>query len=177
MNRKAAVYLAVSVDGYIATEEDRVDWLEEVPGEGDNGYGAFYETVDTVVIGRRTYDWVMKETDGDYPYAGKEGYVVSREPERASEHVTFTKNPEQLIERLKGEKGGRIWIVGGGRLIHSLLKADAVDELILTVAPVVLGSGRPLFYRTSVREMFSLHSVERYGDFVELHYKKRGADS
>ncbi|WP_161524658.1 dihydrofolate reductase family protein [Alteribacter lacisalsi] len=171
MAGEAAVFLAVSLDGCIATRDDGVDWLNNVRGEGDNGYGAFYSTVDTVVMGRRTYDWMMEETDGEYPYEGKPGYVISEDRRRPTEHVSFTKSPVNLIQQLKRD-GRRIWIVGGSLLIHSLLEAEEVDELILTMAPVILGDGIPLFYKSRVAQSFSLKSTRRYGDFVELHYLK-----
>ena len=73
--RKVILYIAQSIDGYIATKEDSVDWLFKFEGEGDNGYSAFYEKVDTVLIGKRTYDWIMENTEGKFPYEGKAAYL------------------------------------------------------------------------------------------------------
>ena len=76
--RKVVLFIATSLDGYIATENDSLDWLYKVEGEGDNGYSEFYETVDTILMGRRTYDWILKHVTGDFPYKNKECFVFSR---------------------------------------------------------------------------------------------------
>ncbi len=67
MRRKVIVYIATSLDGYIATKDESLDWLFKVEGEGDNGYSEFYDTIDTIVLGRRTYDWIMNEEKGNFP--------------------------------------------------------------------------------------------------------------
>ena len=87
--RKIVLYIASSLDGYIATEEHSLDWLFAVEGEGDNGISKFYETVDSILMGRVTYDWIMDYEKGEFPYKGKECYVTNQE----------------LIQKLRCEKG------------------------------------------------------------------------
>ena len=70
--RKIVLFIATSLDGYIATEDDSLEWLFKVEGDGDNGYSDFYDTVDTVIMGRRTYDWLLEQELESFPYEGKE---------------------------------------------------------------------------------------------------------
>ena len=77
--RKVVLFIAASLDSYIATENDSLDWLYKVEGEGDNGYSEFYETVDTILMGRRTYDWILKHVTGDFPYKNKTCFMYSQE--------------------------------------------------------------------------------------------------
>src|SRR5690349_18953980 len=89
-NRKVMLFIAVSLDGYIATEEDKLDWLFEVEGEGDNGISDFYKTIDTVIMGRKTFNWINNPAHiEEYPYADKKNYVLTRSPLEHSENITF----------------------------------------------------------------------------------------
>ena len=145
-NRKLVLFIAASLDGYIAEKDDSLDWLYKVEGEGDNGYSEFYETIDTVLMGRRTYDWILKNVTGDFPYKDKECYVFSRSLNKDNEDVEFVKDDVvHFTNTLKHQEGKNIWIVGGGELLHSFLKEKLIDELILTVAPTLIGNGIPLF--------------------------------
>ncbi|MCP8967876.1 dihydrofolate reductase family protein [Ectobacillus ponti] len=174
MSRNVVLYIAASLDGYIADPEDSLDWLFRVEGEGDNGYGAFYETVDTILLGRRTYDWIMEAEQGRFPYTGKECYVFSRTRQGRNEHVTFTdRDAASLVAQLQQQDGGRIWVVGGGDLLQDFLREQLVDELILTVAPVLLGKGIPLFQQMDVQTELLLQGTRRFGQFVELHYTRK----
>lgn len=169
--RKIVLFIAQSLDGYIATKEDSLDWLFNVEGEGDNGYSEFIDTVDTILIGKRTYDWIMKHENGKFPYRNKKCYVFSRSAIQDSEHVKFVN--EDIIRftnNLKNEEGKSIWIVGGGDLLHTFLKEKLVDELILTVAPKIIGEGIPLFKAGNYQLDLSLKGTRTFNQFVELHY-------
>ena len=145
-NRKLVLFIAASLDGYIAAKDDSLDWLYKVEGEGDNGYSEFYETIDTVLMGRRTYDWILENVTGDFPYKDKECYVFSRSVTEDNVEVKFVKdNIVGFTNKLKQQQGKNIWIVGGGELLRSFLKEKLIDELILTVAPTLIGNGIPLF--------------------------------
>src|SRR5690625_5496491 len=87
--RKVVLFIAISLDGFIATKNDSFDRLYKVKGDGDNGYSEFYETVDTVLMGRRTYDWLMKNVPGDFPYQNKECYVFSKSIDKDTKDVKF----------------------------------------------------------------------------------------
>ncbi len=169
--RKVVLFIAQSLDGYIATKEDSLDWLFSVEGQGDNGYSEFYCTVDTILIGKRTYDWIMQQENGEFPYKNKKCYVFSRSQCQDNEYVKFIKGDIiSFINSLKNEEGKSIWIVGGGDLLHTFLKEKLVDEMILTVAPRIIGEGIPLFKSGDYQLDLSLKNTRTFNQFVELHY-------
>lgn len=168
--RKLVVYIAATLDGYIATKGHDLAWLDQVEGEGDNGMADFESTVDTVVMGRTTYDWVMAHTD-EFPYPGKACYVFSRTPREDTAHVSFVQEDvAAFARRLLEQEGKDVWIMGGGELISAFLREKLVDEIIVTVAPVLLGSGIPLFREHDGQTDLRLTGTRRFGQFVELRY-------
>lgn len=171
-HRKLVLFIATSLDGYIATKSESLDWLFKVEGEGDNGYSEFYETVDTILMGRRTYDWIMNFETEDFPYRNKECYVFSRSVNEDNKDVKFVnENIVDFTNQLKNKDGKNIWIVGGGELLHSFVKEKLVDELILTVAPTLIGTGISLFKEDNYQLDLSLKGIRHFNQFVELHYE------
>lgn len=169
--RKLVVFIAASLDGYIATKEDSLDWLFKVEGEGDNGYSEFYETVDTVVMGKRTYDWLMNENLKEFPYKNKECYVYTRSAVEDTENVKFVNGDvKEFVDNLKRKNGENIWIVGGGELLQSFIQEKLIDEFIITIAPIILGSGISLFREGDYQVNLSLLGTKNFNQFVELHY-------
>lgn len=171
--RKIVCYIAESLDGYIATEDDSLDWLFKVDGEGDAGYSEFMETVDTVVMGRRTYDWVMEMENGEYPYEGIKSYVFSRTIWASdSVDVEFIDMAiPAFAEKLKSNPGKNIWVIGGSALLAGFLEAGLIDEFIISIAPVTIGTGIPLFQKSVLTTEYKLKDVRRYGEFAQLHYE------
>ena len=170
--RKIVLYIAASLDGYIATEEHSLDWLFAAEGEGDNGFAEFYDTVDTFLLGRSTYDWIMKEEKGKFPYKGKECYVFSRAEANGNEYVKFVNEDIiQFVEELRSRQGKNIWVVGGGELLHTFIETKLLDELRITIAPVLLGRGIPLFKNNYFQTFLMLKNVFRYNQLVELQYE------
>lgn len=143
---QCSVYIAVSVDGFIAGKDDDLAWLKrvEVAGE-DYGYKAFSDTVDVMVMGRRTYEVCPRFPE--WPYAGQRKRVIVlsrslREVRHADE--VFAGTPAELVKRLASEGVKRAY-VDGGAVIRSFLAEGLVDDLTLSVIPVLLGEGIPLF--------------------------------
>lgn len=142
------VYVAVSVDGFIATADGGVEWLNafEAAGE-DYGFDAMLAAVDTIVLGRTTYAQVL--TFGDWPYPGQRTLVWTRSPLDAPappKTVAFSGDAAALAAELRRRcAAGDVWVNGGGRAVRGLLDAGAVDELDLFVMPRLLGAGVPLF--------------------------------
>jgi len=171
--RKLVLFIAASLDGYIAGEEHQMDWLFEVKGEGDNGFSKFYDTIDTVLVGRTTYDWILEqEKTVDSIYSDKECYVFTRTKRPAIKHITFIHDDAVgFVKELKRKNGKNIWVVGGGDLLHTFIKENLVDEIIVTVAPVLLGKGIPLFRDNDFQTQLSLKNINRYNQFVELYYE------
>jgi dihydrofolate reductase len=140
----AAVFIATSLDGFIARPDGSVDWLTE-RGEqaGDTGYDEFMATVDTVVLGRNTYELAL--TFGFWPYEGKQVEVLSTTlPADADERVIVHRTVDGLVETLNDRGAKRVY-ADGGRVVQTFLRSGLLNELTITVVPVLLGAGVPLF--------------------------------
>lgn len=145
---KASVYIATSLDGFIARPDGELDWLGGGNGSGeDYGYQAFMDTVDVLVMGRHTYEKVL--TFGAWPYDSKRVVVLSSRPLVIPEHLSpsveaMSCSPEELVQRL-AERGAEHLYVDGGRTIQRFLAAGLIQRLIITRVPVLIGAGIPLF--------------------------------
>lgn len=140
--RKVILFIASSLDGYIAKASGEVDWLFT---DQDYGYADFLAGVDTILMGRRTYEQVL--SFGEFPYKGTQCFVFSRtRGGERDEYVTFISgNIESFVRGLKNGTGKNIWLVGGSEVIQSFMSHDLIDEFIISVHPIVLGDGIPLF--------------------------------
>jgi dihydrofolate reductase len=139
-------YVAASLDGFIATPDGGVAWLAPFEGTGeDYGYAAFYASIDALLLGSRTYEQVL--TFGEWPYAGKPCWVCSQRalgPARPGVIVT-AQAPRQIAAGLEARGIRRAWLVGGGRLAGAFRAEGLITETIVSVIPVILGAGIPLF--------------------------------
>lgn len=146
MNRNVIVYIAASLDGYIAKPNDDLSFLSVVQQEGeDYGYADFIKSIDTVILGRKTYDWVMTQVP-EFPHADKTSFIITRTDRPAIGNTNFySGNLKDLILKLKKEDGKNIFIDGGAEIVNELLKENLVDEFILSVIPVLVGDGTRLF--------------------------------
>lgn len=169
--RKVVLYIAMSLDGYIATPEDSLEWLFCTEGEGDS-YSEFYETVDTIILGRRTYDWILNMEGDNFPYKGKQCFVFSDTMQGEDKNVQFFRGDiKSFIADLEEKEGKNIWVVGGGELLHHFISNRLVDEWIITIAPTILGDGIPLFKKNDFETRLRLKGVRRFNQFTELHYE------
>ena len=171
--RKVIVYIAASTDGYIARADGNLDWLSavEVPGE-DYGYKAFTERIDTVIMGRITYEKVLS-FGIPYPHADKRSYIISRTLTESSNPAIEFYGGEltELIHRLKSQSGKDIFIDGGAQLVHTLLQQKAIDELIISTIPVLLGGGIRLFKEGFPEKKLKLQHVQSFASgLVQVHY-------
>ncbi|MFM9401062.1 dihydrofolate reductase family protein [Myroides odoratimimus] len=144
--RQVVLYISSSLDGYIAKPGDDLSFLDAVQREGeDYGYTAFVETIDTVLIGKRTYDWVVNQGYG-FHHADKETYVMTRQNLPTEGNVTFYNGDlKELVSRLKSQEGKDIFCDGGAQLVNRLLKDGLIDKIVISVIPVLLGGGTRLF--------------------------------
>ena len=172
VNRKCILYIAMSLDGYIADSTGSVDWLEGIEGDGSgSGYADFVAHIDTVLMGRVTYDQVL--TFGDWPYKGLQSYVFSHANHIDNPQVTVVnQSPALLLERIRQRPGKDIWLMGGARLINSFLQQNLVDEMMLTMIPRLLGNGIRLFDSTYSFSAWKLKSSRQMGEMVELSYER-----
>ncbi|MEM6261263.1 MAG: dihydrofolate reductase family protein [Bacteroidota bacterium] len=172
-HRSIILYIAMSLDGYIAGPNDDLTFLDAVQVEGeDYGYTQFYDTVDTVIMGRKTYD-VVKGLGVPQPHAGKETYILTRTPKPSEENVHFyTGSIVELIAQLKSTEGKNVFIDGGSQTVHRLLTAHLIDELVVSVIPVLLGKGIPLFIEGRPLARLKLQNSKAYPTgLVQLHYQ------
>ena len=174
---KIQCYIATSIDGYIARKDNSIDWLDIIPiPEGsDLGYTDFYASIGTVIMGRKTYDEVMG-FDVPWPYADVKSYVVTTDTnykvKTPNTHLVHQVD-QNFIEEIKGEIDKNIWLIGGGGLVSQFMKLYALDELILTIIPIVLGSGISLFPDNPPETQFNLTKFQDFGNgAVMLNYQK-----
>lgn len=145
MKREVILYIAMSLDGYIAKTDDNLDFLSivETPGE-DYGYADFQSSVDAVIWGRKTFEKVLS-FGGGIPHKDKALYVISRSRKGKEGHAIYRDNVAELIKELQQQKGKNIYCDGGGEIVFELLKDKLIDRLIISVIPHLLGSGIRLF--------------------------------
>jgi dihydrofolate reductase len=173
MSRKVKLYISMSVDGFLATSDDDLSWLSKVerPGE-DYGYAAFTATVDTYLVGRRTYDKVV-EMVGSLPQAESwQCYVLTRQEIPDQPNLEFYRGDiEVLIQRLKSEEGKGIYCDGGGQVVQLLMEKNLIDEYIISVIPLMLGEGKRLFLGGVPSLDLQLKQVNTFpSGLVQLHY-------
>lgn len=169
-DRKVILYIAVSLDGFIARENGSVDWLDPFNDAGtDYGYAAFLAGVDVVMMGRTTYEQVLGF--GEWPYAGKECLIFSHRPLAPDGNVRQASgSPTRVVESVRQQPGGSLWLVGGADLIEWFDREDLIDELVLSIMPVTLGKGIPLFRNAMPDRRYRLERTETFGDVVQCTY-------
>jgi len=180
---KTILYIAMSLDGYIAGPDEDISWLED-PGdtnpeqadsnEGENPYAwePFFESIGAIILGRSTYDWEASNGYEDVHQVPK--FVLTHHPpgKNVRDDVVFTDDPIELVlEQTKSITDKNIWVEGGGTMAQQFLEEDLLDEMILFVAPVVLGGGIPLFGKSDSYKNLSLRNARRLnGWLVHLEY-------
>lgn len=172
MSKKIILYIATSVDGFIAEEDGSVSWLDEFNSEGaDYGYKHFYDSITTVVMGKKTYEQII--TFGEFPYKGKQCFVFGNDA-TDSEHVEFVSGDvKAFIEDLDDDIPKSIWVVGGAHLIKQFLEYNLVDEMMIFIMPVILGKGIRLFLDSEHKERLNLLESKSYeSGAVEVRYGK-----
>lgn len=171
--RKVILYIAASLDGYIASPDGSVEWLPTPPPGEDYGYADFLATADAALLGRTTYEQVLMF--GEWPYPTLTNYVFSRKPPTGllDPSVQFVStNPADFVAELRQQPGGTIWLVGGSTLASPLLAARLVDELMLFVVPRLLGAGIPLWRPQDHPQPLQLLHTHTWPDGMALlHYR------
>lgn len=182
---KTQYYTATSLDGFIATEDDSLDWLFPLGDIGDTGYPAFIAQVGALAMGSTTYEWILRhadqvasETGSAWPYTAPAWVFTHRERRRIEgADIRFVQGSVAAVHPRMVEAAGdrNIWVVGGGDLAGQFHDAGLLDEAIIQVASVTLGKGKPLFPRRVTRPPWQLQSVRQIGeDFAELRYRLPG---
>lgn len=173
-NRKIILYIAMSLDGYIAAPGDNLDFLSVVEKEGeDYGYHRFVETVDTVIMGRKTYDKVLS-FGIPFPHSDKQSFIITSKSRPSEGNIHFyTGNLKDLVNKLKSEPGKHVFVDGGAAVVQAMLKEQLLDELVISVIPVLLGDGIPLFQPGSPTTDLQLVGTKSFEKgLVQLHYQR-----
>lgn len=171
-NRKVILFIAMSLDGFIAKADGDISFLSSVeqPDE-DYGYTKFMESVDTVILGRKTYDKVLFMVN-ELAYGDREVFVLTRNPKPETNKITFYSGSlVDLISNLKSASGGNIFCDGGAETVHRFLQNDLFDEIIVSVIPVLLGDGIRLFKEGFPEKKLQLVQAKSFEKgLVQLHY-------
>jgi dihydrofolate reductase len=168
--RRVRLFIATSLDGYIAGRDDDLGWLFD---DADYGYAAFYDSIDTVLVGRRTYD--VAQSFAQWPYAGRRVVVFTRTGEArvtSPDTVATPRSPADVVAELRARPGKDLWLAGGGALVRSFMAAALIDDMIISIHPVLLGEGIPLAGDGAPRVPLTLVGERRYpSGLMQLSYR------
>jgi len=174
--RKISLFIATSLDGYIAKPDDDLSFLRLMEKEGeDYGYEEFTNTIDTLIVGRRTYDYVLEEIGpSHYDNGQRDVYVITRtERPQVGRTIFYTGDITELVKRLKSEKGKNIYCDGGAEIINELLKHDLIDEFIISVIPFLLGDGIKLFKDGRPEQRLEFITAKTFETgLIQLYYRR-----
>lgn len=175
--REISLFIAMSLDGYIADSRGGVDWLtgQKEDGEMIDTYSLFIRDVDTVLMGWNTYHQIVTELSPEqWIYEGLKTYVFTHSEHLSSDEICFTdRKPEELLEELRQQEGKKIWICGGANLVGQLTEKGLIDEYYISVIPTLLGSGIRLFEGKGGEQKLELVSTQNYNGIVDLVYIKK----
>lgn len=174
--RKVVLYIAMSLDGFIADAEGKVSWIK---GDDENQinpehYDEFISKIDTVIIGYKTYKQIVEElSPTDWVYKNLQSYVLTHKNIEDKENIKYT-NAEikDLVTQIKKEEGKDIWICGGSIVANKAIKENLIDRYHITIIPTVLGEGLRLFEDNNPKESLKLTKSKIYNGIVDLVYEK-----
>lgn len=175
--RKISLFIAMSLDGYIAKPNDDLSFLKLVEKQGeDYGYSEFVSTIDTIIIGRKTYDYVLKEIGpSHYDNGQRDVYVITRtERPQLGRTIFYTGSITDLVKQLKSEQGKNIYCDGGAEIINELMKHTLIDEFKISVIPILLGTGTRLFKDGRPEQILEFVKAKTFDTgLTQLHYKSK----
>ncbi len=172
--RKIIVYIAQSLDGYIAKKDLSIDWLQgETEDNTMTSFNEFYSTIDTVILGYNTYNQIVNELAKDnWPYQDKITYVITNKEIKETSNIKKSNNLKLLLENLKQQQGKNIWICGGASIVNQAKELNMIDEYTISVIPILLGDGIKLFDKSNITTKLKLKNTNTYNGIVDLNYIK-----
>ena len=170
--RKVILNLAVSLDGFIEGPKGEFDWCFD---DQDYGMEEFMSRIDTILIGRKSYEVLMQQFENRNPFSDKMTYVFSQTIQSTDPKTVVLKgNVEQEVKEILKRPGKDLWLFGGANLVTAFMKAELVDELWLAVHPLLLGSGKPLFQGITERIPLNLVTTKTYSSgLVQMFYGRK----
>ncbi len=164
-------YGCITLDGYLADSNHKLDWLYQSGDPEETDYECFYNRMDITIMGKRTFQVIEKMENADRIYSSTTNYVFTHaEGLSVGGFIPVNSDVVSFVKQI--EKDKNIWIVGGNTILAPLLDHDMVDHMMIQVAPVLLGRGIPLFSQKEALKRFYLKEVKKYGQFAELIYCK-----
>lgn len=177
--RKIILFIAMSLDGYIADSQGGVEWLKGQGNDSENvdTYSEFVKDIDTILMGRNTYNQIVTcLSPTEWIYNDFTTYVLTHDNHKgcSTDKIKFTnKDPVKLLEELKANNGKNIWICGGANLVNQLICAEMIDKYYISVVPTLLGKGIRLFGEFEKEQKLYLKRTESDNGIVGLLYEKR----
>ena len=174
---KTVLYIASSLDGFIARPDGNIDWLTSIPSPqtGDYGYAEFLSSIGTTIMGRKTYNEIIG-FGVEWPYIGLDSYVVTRDKElniQSPETYLLTEKIKDFVAETKSKTNKDIWLIGGGQLITTFINEGLLDKMIITVIPKIIGEGIPLFAGKPKETNWKLIEAKSFDTgVVNLTYEK-----
>lgn len=175
--RKVILFIAMSLDGYIADKDGGVGWLsgQDADAEQEDTYSEFVTGIDTVIMGWDTYHQVSTElSPSEWVYREFNSYVVTHRDESSHDKIQFVhESPCDLVQRLKEEEGKGIWICGGAKVAQQLMEKGLVDRFHISIIPTILGGGIRLFGSLEAEVLLRLVGTKSYNGITEVVYERR----
>lgn len=174
--RKVILFIAMSLDGYIADQDGSVHWLtgQDPNADSDDSYATFEKTIDTVIMGWKTYHQITTELSPEqWVYDRLKSYVITHRECPPFANITFlSTDPCTLVDELKQKEGKDIWICGGADLVRQLIEKDKIDRYHISVIPTLLGDGIPLFSSQNHQIRLRLLKAQSVNGIMEMVYEK-----
>ena len=175
--RKIVLFIAMSLDGYIADRRGGIGWLNGQGCDNENigVYSEFVKEIDTILMGWNTYHQVTTElSPTEWIYSDFTTYVITHNEINSTEQIRFVnENPIDVVEKLKSKEGKNIWICGGANLTQQLMQNDLIDEYYISVIPTLLGSGIRLFGNLENEIKLKVLKTQTYNGITDLVYARR----
>lgn len=175
--RKIRLFIAMSLDGYIADRNGKVNWLKGQCSNVENidTYSTFIKEIDTVIMGWKTYHQIVTElSPTEWIYSNLTSYVVTHRSLQSTDNLKFVKDsPCDIVRELREKQGKGIWICGGANIVQSLMSLDLIDEYYISVIPTLLGAGVRLWGGNEKELELELLRTEAYNGIMELVYRRR----
>ncbi len=164
-------YGCITMDGYLADKNHNLDWLYQTGSIEETGYESFYKNMNITIMGKRTFNEIESLDNIDSLYPTTQNYVFTHDESLSVKgFIPMNCDVVEFVKHIERDKN--IWIIGGNTILAPLLDNDMVDNMIIQIAPVLLGMGIPLFTQEEMLKRFCLKEVKKYGQFAELIYSK-----
>lgn len=175
--RKVILYIAMSLDGFIADKNGGVGWLggQDPNDQSMGSYEDFIKEIDTVIMGYRTYHQIVTQLSPEqWAYQGMKTYVLTHHPLKSTDEIEFTdQTVQELIANQKEQPGKHLWICGGADVVNQCIENDLIDRYHITVIPTLLGDGIRLFHKQRMETKLKLVSSQSCNGMMDLVYERR----